>query len=343
MKVESKLILTSKNSVTGVNLYTFVLTYPRVILAEVNTHRMLSRNTASSRAIPSKKQRDRVINDPFVPTSIGANQKGMQAGEELTDWRRFIAIQTWKIARYPMVLASWILDKVGAHKQVVNRIVEPWTWTQQIVTCTDLQNVFKLRNHKDAEPHFHELARQMQMQVELVERIFAAGAEDIYSRITEGRHDNVAPQVGIGTIQVLKPGYHGTGEMDWHLPFIDAHDIVVEAPMLEREAKYTELQHRWKHVAGDGKDTAVPLVTALEILKKISTARCARVSYFLPENGQRSDPKRDVELCDRLSSSGHWSPFEHVATPMKEDVYFGNFRSWMQYRKEYAEEHGGDR
>jgi Thymidylate synthase complementing protein len=303
MKVESKLILASKNSVTGVNLYTFVVTYPRVILAEVNTHRMLSRNTASSRAIPSKKQRERVIDNPFVPISIGANQKGMQAGEELTGWRRTVAIQTWKLARYPMVLASWILDKVGAHKQVVNRIVEPWTWTQQIVTCTDLKNVFKLRNHKDAEPHFHELARQMQAQVEYADwslSIMASGRNPSLSNLPAGMSYQ-----GVGALQVIDPG-------QWHLPFIEAHDDI-------------EMPH---HV---------------DTLKKVSTARCARVSYYLPESGKRSIIERDVELCDRLSSSGHWSPFEHVATPMDEDVYLGNFRSWRQYRKEYAEEHGGDR
>src|SRR5271157_465502 len=172
MQIQSQLILTSKSAVTGVSFYTFVLTYPRVILPEVNTHRMLSRNTASSRAIPSKKQRSRVLAVPFVPVTIGKNQKGMQAGEELSGWRRFVAIQTWKMARYPNVLASWILEKVGAHKQVVNRIVEPWTWTEQVVTCTDLKNVFKLRNHPDAEPHFHALAAKMQEQVEYVERLY---------------------------------------------------------------------------------------------------------------------------------------------------------------------------
>src|ERR1700675_860449 len=171
MQIDSKLILTSKNRETGVSLYTFVLTYARVILAEVNTHRMLSRTTASSRAIPAKKQRSRVLAVPFVPVTIGSNQKGMQAGKELSGWRRTVAIQTWKLTRYPNVLASWILEKVGAHKQIVNRIVEPWTWTQQVVTCTDLKNVFKLRNHPDAEPHFQLLAKQMQEQVEYVENL----------------------------------------------------------------------------------------------------------------------------------------------------------------------------
>src|SRR5277367_3958806 len=214
MQIESQLILTSKNAETGVSLYTFLLTYPRVILAEVNTHRALSRNTASSRAIPSKKQRSRVLAVPFIPYSIGQNQKGMQAGAELTGWRRWVAIQTWKLARYPAVLASWILEKVGAHKQIVNRIIETWTWTQQIVTTTDLQNVFKLRNHPDAEPHFQILAEQMQNQVEYVEALYNTVNFD--SRNPDGTPcalDHVNPYIGVLRVQMLQPG-------EWHMPFI---------------------------------------------------------------------------------------------------------------------------
>src|SRR5271157_4054705 len=213
MTIDSKLILTSKNRETGVSLYTFVLTYPRVILAEVNTHRMLSRNTASSRAIPAKKQRSRVLAVPFVPVTIGKNQKGMQAGEELAGWRRFVAINTWKLARYPNLLASWILEKVGAHKQVVNRIVEPWTWTEQVVTCTDLKNVFKLRNHPDAEPHFHILTQKMQDQVEYVGALYDVVNFD--SRNPDGTAcalDAVNPNMGVLRVQMLRPG-------EWHMPF----------------------------------------------------------------------------------------------------------------------------
>src|SRR5271155_3644850 len=244
MKVESKLILASKNSVTGVNLYTFVLTYPRVILPEVNTHRALSRNTASSRAIPAWKQRSRVLADPFVPVSIGWNQKGMQAGEELTGWRRAAAIATWKLARYPNVLASWILEKLGAHKQVTNRIIETWTWTQQIVTCTDLKNVFKLRHHLDAEPHFRLLAEQMEKQVEYVNTLFDTVNFDC--RELNGAPcplGAVNPTLGVLRVQMLRPG-------DWHMPFITEMDIF-----------------------------------PIEMLKSISAARCARVSYYLPEDG----------------------------------------------------------
>lgn len=116
---------------TGDILYTWILTYPRMILSEFNTHRTFSRNTSSSRAIPSGKQRQRVLDDPFVPVYIGANQRGMQAGEELTG-RREAAVGIWKVARLPQVLAAFVLERPGVHKQIANRLVEPWTWTQQI-------------------------------------------------------------------------------------------------------------------------------------------------------------------------------------------------------------------
>lgn len=312
MELGSKLILASKSAHTGVALYTFVLTYPRVILAEVNTHRMLSRNTASSRAIPSWKQRQRVLDNPFVPASMGQNQKGMQAGEELGGWRRWAAYRTWELARYPNVLASWVLDKLGAHKQVVNRIVEPWTWTQQVVTATDLKNVFKLRNHKDAEPHFQVLAGVMQRQVERCERLFNTINFDVRLHGVPVHLGPIDPRLGIGRLQCLRAG-------DWHLPFIDDKD------------------------ASSVSVLGLPPGDTLEALKQISTARCARVSYFLPENNQRSDFTKDSDLWGRLSQSGHWSPFEHVATPLEQDVYSGNFRAWKQYRKEFEGEAGGDR
>src|SRR5271157_5231372 len=244
MKIESKLILASKNAVTGVNLYTFVLTYPRMILAEVNTHRMLSRNAASSRAIPAKKQRAAVLSKPFVPYSVGQNQKGMQAGAELKGWQRFIVVNTWKFARYPCVLASWILDTAGAHKQAANRIIEPWTYTQQLMTCTDMKNFLKLRNHVDAEPHFQMIAKQMQAQVEYVDRLFETVNFDSREKNGEAAAlDNVNPKLGVDRVQMLRPGWWGPANMDWHLPFIDIKDIW-EVDSLIRQEQWADYQAR---------------------------------------------------------------------------------------------------
>lgn len=92
MSYSAKILCDSVHSETGVRLTTMEITFPRIVLAEFNTHRVLSRNSASSRAIPISKMIERVKTDPFVPVWWGRNQKGMQAAEELTEAMRGIAI-----------------------------------------------------------------------------------------------------------------------------------------------------------------------------------------------------------------------------------------------------------
>ena len=145
----------------GDELVTFVITYPRIILAELNTHRMLSRSTASSRAIPIKKQIEKVGNNCFYPSWWGASQKGMQANEELEVNYQNEAVNEWEEAsRYAMRYAAK-LDLYGVHKQIANRMLEPFSYVTTIVTATDWANFFKLRAHKDAQPEFMVLAFRM--------------------------------------------------------------------------------------------------------------------------------------------------------------------------------------
>lgn len=284
-QINSKLILASKNTVTGDILYTFVWTYPRIILSEINTHRMLSRNTSSSRAIPSKRQRAKVLNDPFTPNSIGSSKKGMQAGDELTGFKRALATRIWNGARYPAVFSAWALDMLGVHKQVSNRLVEPWTWTEQVVSATDLDNLLLLRAHEMAEPHFQQLAYQVKQQVIDVKTAFELPAL-LGSRIVS--HGSLRGSI----VMRVNPG-------DWHLPFID-----------KDERSSTS--------------------------KIVSAARCARVSYNLPDTGKPSTLEDDIRLFERLTASNpkHLSPVEHQAQAMSESKYFANFKGWQQFRKE---------
>lgn len=145
----------------GDRLTTFEVTLWRPILAEFNTHRALSRNSASSRAIPMKKIIQSVLRDPAAPASWGANQAGMQARRELSGWRRWAARRLWYVARYPAVCLAWLMNKVGLHKQVGNRILEPWMWTTVIVSATDYDNLLLQRDHPDAQPEFQLVARSM--------------------------------------------------------------------------------------------------------------------------------------------------------------------------------------
>ena len=122
---------------------------------------MLSRNFSSSRAVPSKKMRQRVIQDPVIPVEFGKNQKGMQSGGTLSGWRLALARQCWLLARYPACLFHWLGELVGLHKQVCNRIIEPWVWAEGVVSATEWDNFFELRCHKDAQPEFRVLAEEM--------------------------------------------------------------------------------------------------------------------------------------------------------------------------------------
>lgn len=261
----AKIILDSINEV-GNRLTTFEVTYPRFVHSEFMTHRLFSRNAASSRAIPNEKLRQRISEDAVMPVYWGQNQSGMQAEIELDSEAQGLALKVWLKARDEMLLASEHLAKLGVHKQICNRLMEPWMWITVIVTATEYENFFHLRCHPDAQPEIQKIANMMR---------------DLYRT---------------NSPRLLKTGM-------WHTPYIQPNE---------------ELSH-------------------LQELD-VSVARCARVSY-LTHDGKR-EIEADLKLFDRLQSSGHWSPFEHVAraTPV---VQSGNFSGWKQYRKYFPNEHWG--
>lgn len=161
MAYNAKIVLDSV-SVAGDRLTTMEVTFPRIVLAEFNTHRAFSRNSASSRAIPFAKQIDKVITDPFVPTYWGANQSGMQADEEIGHESRVSAIKEWLAARDDAVAAATTLHGLNVHKQTVNRLLEPFMWQTVIVTATEWSNFFALRANPQAQPEIREIAEWMQ-------------------------------------------------------------------------------------------------------------------------------------------------------------------------------------
>ena len=266
MTISARIICDSRNHLTGNRLTTFVVEYSRFIHAEFMTHRMLSRNASSSRAIPIATQIRRIWENPAVPAIWGRNQKGMQAGSELTGWRLWAARQIWRGARVPAIAATYGLSRLGLHKQHANRLLEPWMHIQVVVSATEWENFFALRTHADAQPEIRELATQM-----------------------------------LALMRQSEPVTLSVGE--WHLPFVTDAELLAEG---------------------------------IENKKQASVARCARVSYLLPD-GRPPDMEKDIALCRRLIAGsgdvGHWSPFEHVATPMLYPGREGNFTGWRQYRK----------
>lgn len=178
-------------------LSTLLLRYPRCIHSELMTHRVFSRNAASSRAIPVEKLIKDVEENPFIPIHWGKNQKGMQADEEcnsMVDISKLVGLDhelevdnvtAWLVARDRAIQAARAFSAAGYHKQVVNRLLEPFAHITVLVSATEWDNFLELRTHKDAEPHFQILAKE-------VEKCLTDES----------------------TIQELQPG-------QWHLPFVE--------------------------------------------------------------------------------------------------------------------------
>lgn len=142
-------------------LTTMEVTFPRIVLAEFNTHRVLSRNSASSRAIPVEKRIAMIEADPFEPESFGKNQKGMQASEVLASDDDHMARAEWTLARVDAIRHAKALAMIGVHKQLANRLIEPFCWHTVIVTATEWDNYFALRCHPDAQPEIRKVSEMM--------------------------------------------------------------------------------------------------------------------------------------------------------------------------------------
>lgn len=157
----SATILADSVSKNGHRLTTMEIVFPRIALADFNTHRVFSRNSSSSRAIPVEKLLEKVRTNPFVPDYLGANQPGMSADNELTGDARQAAIDEWLKARDDAVAHAEKLVEIGLHKQLTNRLIEAFTWHTVIVTASEWENFFALRANPDAQPELRRVAELM--------------------------------------------------------------------------------------------------------------------------------------------------------------------------------------
>ena len=161
MTISAKIIEDSVSD-AGVRLTTLQLQFHRFILPEFNTHRVFSRNFSSSRAVPTEKLIEQVRTNPAMPVHWGRNQPGMQAQEELQGVAREEAQAAWRIASMRAAKDAETLRMLGAHKQIINRVLEPYLYVSGVVTATEWGNFFSLRAHPDAQPEIHALALAMQ-------------------------------------------------------------------------------------------------------------------------------------------------------------------------------------
>jgi hypothetical protein len=165
--ISAKVIAHSQSWVDGKEILTFELTYPRFIHAEFMTHRQFSRNASSSRAIPVQRMIQSILDNPAMPLHWGMNEKGMQATQEcdskvrVTTGERWTREDAWLNAMHHAIESAQGFHEAGYHKQVVNRLLEPFMHITVVVTSTEWSNFYALRDHPDAEPHIALLAKRM--------------------------------------------------------------------------------------------------------------------------------------------------------------------------------------
>lgn len=277
-----KPILCSQSVATRLRITTLHVRVPRIIWPEILTHRVKSRNGRSSRAVPADVMLSEIANDPFIPWHFSRNQRGMQGevghdepvrlaaptceGHDEKDLRHHLEgvsnVEAWLWARDRALEAARAFADAGYHKQIFNRIVEPYMYIDGLVTSVGWDNFLWLRDDDATEPHLRDIAT-------VIRDLVRPGGMDVED-LDEG---------------------------DWHLPYITRDDRLEAASRFSR----VSAQLAW--------------------LRKISAARCARISYA-PFNG---DSSYDAELrrYQLLTAEArlHASPMEHQATP---DLVFSN-------------------
>lgn len=160
MTITAKILAYSRDH-RGRYIVSWELEYPRFIHGEFMTHRLFSRNAASSRAIPVAAMIQAVRDNPAKPIHWGMNQPGMQAAVELAGSSLVDVKGEWMLAAMNAADSAEFMASEGAHKQIANRILEPFQTMKTVMTATCLDNFFWLRNHEDAQPEIKELARLM--------------------------------------------------------------------------------------------------------------------------------------------------------------------------------------
>ena len=291
----------------GNRITSFLLTYPRFIHSELMTHRMFSRNSASSRAIPFEKMVKMIEEDPFIPIAWQKDHKGMQGSEYFTDAENIEAcINKWLEARDCAIEKAKELNEDlgygGVTKQLCNRLLEPFMWHTTLVTATELNGFFELRC-----PKYEFGSVYYKSRIDLYNNVnsdidaWPYEEENWWRRINKSQaeiHIQALAEAmwdarNESTPKELQPN-------EWHIPDFGLHKGLLEKYISDYflSSPKTEI--------------------------KIAVAHCAKLSYN--NHGNSVDFAKDIKLHNQLLASHHMSPFEHVARVMSDDEYDSFFR-----------------
>ena len=302
MTISAKIICDSISQ-QNIRLTTMQLRYPKFIHGEFMTHRVFSRNASSSRAIPVERLLQDVMDDPAMPVFWGRNQRGMQAVEELEPEVKEWAVNDWLRARDLAVTMARSMLRLNVHKQLVNRLIEPYCHIRVVVTATEWANFFALRRHKDAQPEMKALA------------------------------DAIWEVQQASKPKLLLPG-------QWHLPYVDAQieDDDTQSyryHLGEYGLRFIELEEARKMSVASCARTSYKTHDGRDPVLEEDLLLCDRLLASVPLHASPAEHQATPDnTCYDMDTGG--DTFGH-----KEE--HGNFTGWRQYRKMLPKENINDR
>lgn len=285
----------------GVRLTTFEIEYPRFIHGEMMTHRNLSKNSSSSRAIPIQKMLDQIENNMAIPIYWGKNKSGMQAIEEVSKFDEAKSVLNWeRVFNYTKERVLYMVD-IGLHKQVPNRLTEPFQMMKVVITGTDFDNFFNLRIHKDAQPEICMLAYKM------------------YKAMEES--EPVKLKVGDWHLPYVNTGWNGRGDITY---FNDSFDVIDLDDAIKISASCcAQVSYR---------NTDMSLEKADKIFNMLIKSDVLHASCF-EHLATPVKPKYNELGYVRVNCSEPQSWEEGITHMNKQgQLCSGNLRGWVQYR-----------
>jgi len=322
----------------GDRITSMLVTFPRFILAELNTHRLFSRNSASSRAIPFEKMVQSIKENPFIPIAWQKEHKGMQGTEYITETKGIEYCKNlWLKARDRAINSAKDLNdknaypkgdfdpsfNVGVTKQLCNRLLEPFMYHTVLITATEWSNFFELRCPQysitsQVYKSWKELSNSI-ADLEVTKSMVDSANTITKIKLNKGQSEihmmdlaeKMYDAINESTPKLLKEG-------EYHIPFGDNIDTI-------------QLQNLYKKYKASGYNPDNPTpdeyyYEGLDDLKiKIAIARCARTSYTIFGEEKSDNYEADLKLFDRLKESGHASPMEHIAQVMTIEEYENNY------------------
>lgn len=316
MKIQATVVADTL-SPQGHRLTTLQITFPRMILSELNTHRILSKNSASSRAIPFAKMLKAVIDNPFIPIAWQKEHKGMQGTEYITDVPTIQGLQHWWFTACNEAVEEAIsMAELGCTKQLCNRLLETYMWHTVLISGTEWENFFHLRCPQyvvNGESPSYFMSRKALLNsikdFPQVHEAVSKRTEVEWLQQNKGQaeiHMMALAEAIWDAMNESGPTLRYAGQ--WHIPFrgkIDGNlvDDTIEKGKIFKPGEYN---------------------TLFDInMVKIATAMAARTSYTVVGDEKEVSYERLIAIHDGMAVAKpfHASPFEHCAPVMSDEEF----------------------